>query len=767
MPGPAKAQRHNIPPAVWEPSTGLCVGIMAFLTFVFFSPILLGKAYLWEDFLYAWYPYREFAAVSMAHGELPLWNPYSFNGMPFLADIQMELFYLPITALVFFVHQGHLGVYWLELVNILHYPVAGAGMFLLARSFRLHRLPSLFAGITFMFSGFMVTHAIHQVIITLVAWYPWILLLFRKTLTEKSWTWPFATALLLGHTFFAGFPQLSLFFYFFLFVFFVFELLTTYRLRELISRPALMTCLRAAAAVGLSVGITLVQLLPTMEMTREAVRAEISFTKATEGSFSWVQLITFFYPKFFGTADAAGYNYWGPGTYWYYWETCIYVGILPLLLSVLSARAFRVNKYVPFFLGFGIFSILFALGGNFVVQKFFFFYVPGFETFRNPSRMTVFVAFGAATLSGFALEELFFGQRNSAANRTLLKILLGTGGAAVLFWILLQMGTWSALFPFLQQARVAAAVNSSSGTSLVFLVLSLLALYGAIRRPSTALAVVMPALMFLDLYVFGSDQNNGTVNPETYFARAEPVVRFLKTQKGIFRVNTRNPDGMVMDRNQGMVDRVFTMEGYTPLVLQRVRPPVNDSLMFDLMNTRFKTVTDRRAGELRLVENPTALPRISLAYRVMVAGTDQQVVDSMNSPGFRHGAAVVLERDPGCTLTPPPDSAARMAQITEYGNNAIQAEVETPVRAALVFSEIYYPGWRAYIDGTETEVFRADYNLRAIIVGPGTHAVVMKFQPASFSRGAVGTIATLLVCVAGLVFARRSTRTVPPGKPTP
>ena len=166
------------------------MGIITGLACLFFAPILAGSAFLWEDFLYAWYPYRQFAAVSMAGGSLPLWNPYTFSGMPFLADIQMQVFYLPVTALMFFVRNGHLGVFWIELANILHYPVAGIGMFFLARSFRLGRIPSLFSGVAFMLSGFMITHAIHQVVIMLVAWYPWIFLLFRKTLSERSWLWP-------------------------------------------------------------------------------------------------------------------------------------------------------------------------------------------------------------------------------------------------------------------------------------------------------------------------------------------------------------------------------------------------------------------------------------------------------------------------------------------------------------------------------------------------------------------------------------------------
>ena len=83
-----------------------CVALLAVLVLVFFRDILLGNAFLWEVFLYHDYPSRNFAAVSMSMGEIPLWNPFTFNGMPFLADIQKAVFYLPCTALALFVKNG-------------------------------------------------------------------------------------------------------------------------------------------------------------------------------------------------------------------------------------------------------------------------------------------------------------------------------------------------------------------------------------------------------------------------------------------------------------------------------------------------------------------------------------------------------------------------------------------------------------------------------------------------------------------------------------
>jgi uncharacterized membrane protein YfhO len=65
---------------------------------------------------------------------------------------------------------------------------------------------------------------------------------------------------------------------------------------------------------------------------------------------------------------------------------------------------------------------------------------------------------------------------------------------------------------------------------------------------------------------------------------------------------------------------------------------------------------------------------------------------------------------------------------------------------------MYYPGWKAMVDGNETAIFRADYNLRGLFLPQGTHSVEIVYEPASYRRGMLGTLATLLVCAAGIVF---------------
>jgi uncharacterized membrane protein YfhO len=76
----------------------------------------------------------------------------------------------------------------------------------------------------------------------------------------------------------------------------------------------------------------------------------------------------------------------------------------------------------------------------------------------------------------------------------------------------------------------------------------------------------------------------------------------------------------------------------------------------------------------------------------------------------------------------------------------------------LVLSEVYYPGWRAWVDGEEAPVLRANYAFRAVAVSAGNHTVRLVFEPALWRWGLVLAGATVAVLVVGAAAARLSER---------
>lgn len=209
---------------------------------------------------------------------------------------------------------------------------------------------------------------------------------------------------------------------------------------------------------------------------------------------------------------------------------------------------------------------------------------------------------------------------------------------------------------------------------------------------------------------------------------------------------------MIMDRNQGMLDRVFMMEGYTPLALQRVFPPAPSwAATCDIMNAKYRIAVDEQQRTTGVVASTSYLPRAFVVYDVKAAPGEKEERALMESPSFDPRRTAVVEEGPAAadgadSLTP--------ARITSYGINALALDVEAKRNGMLVLSEVWYPGWTATVDGAEAKVLRADWSLRGIPVAAGRHTVEVRFEPAPFRRGAVVTLVALLAAAAGLAAAR-------------
>ena len=112
--------------------------------------------------------------------------------------------------------------------------------------------------------------------------------------------------------------------------------------------------------------------------------------------------------------------------------------------------------------------------------------------------------------------------------------------------------------------------------------------------------------------------------------------------------------------------------------------------------------------------------------------------------------------------TQPVDSTCTVT-MKSYDANRLTYEVNSPKGGVVVFAEVYYPGWQAFIDGEEVAVGRADYILRALQVPAGRHELVMTFDPVSLhTTETIAYIALallLLGIVAGIVLhVRRGKR---------
>jgi hypothetical protein len=732
----------------WQAILGIIL-----LVGIFFRDILLKNAFFWEDFMYYYYPARNFASVSMAGGELPLWNPFTFNGMPFQADIQTALFYIPNLMLTLFVSGGRLPFYWMEVEIIAHYMIAAVCMYYLAKSFGLKNTIAFFCGIMFALSGYMITRAIHQPMICETAWLPLIVLLFRRMLQTASVKYMLLGGIVLGHTILAGFPQLTLYIFFLLFLLFMFEFVFIHK--EQGSKHSQRLIPLAVGVIVLSIALSAVQLLPTIELAPNSQRAEMSYQKSLDGSLSWPGLLTLVIPKLFGASGAQGSTFWGEGAYGQYWETCVYIGIAGLVMVVIASTQIRNNRHVAFLFGLAVFSLLYALGDSFVLHKLFFNYVPTFNKFREPGRLSFLWTFAAALLSGFGMQQLL--EVNAQEKQRMYNIVFIIAGIGILLWVMISQGAFQSSRDKQLYEQIHAITVPEATTALIIILI-----VGAIivlrLRNTLTMTVTLAALFamqFIDMNIFGFNQNNGTTNLDDYFARPAEIVNKLKEEgkNEIFRINSRQGGAMILDRNQGMIDRIYSMEGYSSLVLQRIYPPGKDQRkIHDLMNARYFITIDEQQRSMGLGRSTTYVPRAYMVYDARKITDDAEQKSFMASDAFDPLRTVVIETDPVF----PADTASKKnwkATITSYNLNSIAIDVSTPANGYLSLSEVYYPGWNAYVDGVPHPILRANWNLRAVPIEQGNHKVELRFEPKSFTQGMWITFTTLGITIAGLAFS--------------
>jgi hypothetical protein len=174
-------------------------------------------------------------------------------------------------------------------------------------------------------------------------------------------------------------------------------------------------------------------------------------------------------------------------------------------------------------------------------------------------------------------------------------------------------------------------------------------------------------------------------------------------------------------------------------------------------NEKYSSVFE--GGGVVVQENRAAFPRAFAVPEAIVADSAYEALDLLAHGAIQPRQQVVLETGEGVSFRsaqPNPLAGGDRVgapygevEIVEYRNERVFIEAET-AGGYLVLTDAYYPGWRAYVDGSETPVLRADYLFRAVELPPGAHQVEFRYEPTSFATGA--QVARLALALASLAL---------------
>ena len=743
---------------------------LALICAVFYYKIIFGIGHFWEDLIYLEFPHRIFARDTLLSFQFPHWNPNTFSGMPFFASLNTGVLY-PFN-LVMSLFPVNNATYWYLLQNmiVLHFFFAGVSMFFYMTYKKFTRQASFFAAIGFMFCGFFVTHVVHSMMLNVLVWLPLVVLFLEKGVREDKAHHLVIAGLILGISTLAGHPQIT--FYEFLF-------LGSYGLYLWLVKPdrKVMQLLLTALPFVIAVGCALISLLPAMELNNECSRVSWTFEQASEGSIKFVHLITLLMPKVFGAwtgPDSTAPKFWleGPNYgYYTFWDTCIYVGLAIVILGLIQFKNLRKDPFVLFTVIWLAVTFAIALGSHFFVYKLLFNFAPGFDRFRTPTRITFTWCFLLPVLASMTFEHL----KDNDYLEKVKKIFLWVFGIAVVIALATGFGFLENLWPGQLQNAETAGYTAKQGwiliVKLALLGIPLLLVHFKTISTRAARNCIIGALI-IDLLIFTSGIHiTKNESAARHFGQARDIVKALKKEgeNEVFRVNARQfilddtstigrqSGMMILKRNQGMIDKIQITEGFNPLNLYRRIPPLRGRASFDafldLLNIKYYVNPDYgRASKAPILLNKDRLPRVKMFYKAKVFKSDSLVKAYMLNNTFDYRNTLLLSQQPEVPL--PQDGAflANQAKITHYSANKITIDVSTEKNGLLWLSDIWYPAWKAWVDGKQVPVMSADYSFRAIEVPEGKHRVTFKYSSSKFTLGMILTLITLLVSAGYLVF---------------
>jgi hypothetical protein len=146
-------------------------------------------------------------------------------------------------------------------------------------------------------------------------------------------------------------------------------------------------------------------------------------------------------------------------------------------------------------------------------------------------------------------------------------------------------------------------------------------------------------------------------------------------------------------------------------------------------------------GTLYLYENPHVLPRAYLVGSYRLVKSQKEALSAMAEKNFDPKKFIVLEEKPEVEG----GQKYKGAKIISCQPMEVLLEAELNKPGFLFLSDTYYPGWKAYADGREVKIYRANYMFRAVALEKGKHLVRFVYDPLSFKLGLSISVITLLV----------------------
>ncbi len=746
------------------------------------------------DNLKLFYPYRSFTTEQLAKGKIPLWNPYVFAGNVHAATYQANVFY-PLNVVYFVLPQADA---W-SLLIIIQPILVGWFMYLFLRSLGQSKTASLFGATGLAFSGWMIS--MWQEVLVLVHSFLWLPLALYAS--NRIWAGArriggILLALALAMSVLAGFLQMSIY---------VFGTVVAWNIFKIWwDKGSKGDKGKIKAVITGIVGgalLSAVQWVPAFEAYLYSARGSVNAKFLFDSFLSplWY-MVTLIVPDFWG--NPGSYNYFSPLTY--IQERTIWVGLFVLLFAIVMFFQ-KTKSPITFWKVFTI--IVFSLGFALPTSWLWYYLKIPIMSVAQPARIFALSTFGFSVLAGYGLDSLYTHEKSK---KLLLRTLAVFGfvivgltvfvGIVILFiskqkelvlmWpTLAPIFNWKGLYSYrivsLRNLFVPAVTVGAAWVLVKFF----------LQKKKLFIIAVFVMTLFASLYasskiLYFSDR-------QFEYPLIEPLATLTKNA-GLDRVWSYG-DGHIL-RNIPSYFRLYSAEGYDALYPRRygellftiqtkgkVTDDINrtDVVLYDadsnevmtdnpyrlrlmsLLGVKYVTESKKNPSlkpitpetrfpvsdfslyfeddAWRIWEYKKVLPRTLVLGNVLVRKDRQGIVDALLDPSVDLKNTVVLEEDVDTSKND--KQFEGVVTIIDYQPEKVTIKAHSNVPAWVFLSDNFYPGWKAYVDGEETKIYRANYSFRAVHVSNGEHIVTFQYEPISFKIGlllvAIGLAVLILI----------------------
>jgi hypothetical protein len=780
----------------WTRTDWLIVLIFAILVAIFYWRILTPnpanrQSFPPGDFHAQFWAFTTCEVRELSAGRLPLWNPYTFAGAPFWADVQAAVFYPPSLLTLLLSAPWGFSLFALEVEAIAHFWLAAVFMYLFMREVTHSRPAALIAALTFTFSGYLTGYPSQQLAVLEVdVWLPLSLFFIHRSRSQASLPLLILAGVAWGMALLAGHPQSALITAYVSSAYFFFLWLTRPKNDHrplsfaLLATPATAADRRTsrskiqnlkskiandlARAFGhwllfLATGFALaaIQFIPAVEYTMLSVRAEGAYDRMS-GGFPISDIIQLLLP--------GQVSFYSP----------LYIGVAGLILA-LWVTFVAPTRQTTFWAIVAFISLLISFGGNTFFYSPLYLFAPGLSIFRGQERWAFATAFSLSVLAGYGFKQLLMNNDqlsktlDQAANITfhVLRFTQYLFFFALLLTFLFFYGLndtgWTPDSPF--YGLLGAATRLTILVALTWLLWR----FSSYLHPA-ALTGLTAALICFDLFSVNWKTNLYPQLPE-WHTQTPAIVEAIKRDAAQFPNEPyRVYNEFRLYDNYGVPYAIEDLWGGSPLRPDRydkfLAPPMPIERAWELLNVRY-VITWRETLYLpatiiyqepahdgttyiHRLEKPG--PRAWLVTQAEVAG-DAEILQKLADPEFDRWHLALLEpaAKPYIGAFEPvkvQQVAAELPHVSRIPRHAahITYRVTTSAPALLILSEPHYPGWQTTLDGQAAPLLRADYILQAVPLPAGEHTIELIFRPLSFTIGA--SLSALALIALMITFTR-------------